>query len=49
MRNKVNVMIICRSPNKEDLIAPHRKISNLFTSKLLKIAESEFRFLGKID
>jgi hypothetical protein len=49
MRNREKVLIIARSPNREDFIKPQRVISNLFTPKLLKLEFSEFNFLDKMQ
>ena len=43
------VMIIARSPNKEDFIKPQRIFSALYTPKLLKLESHEFNLLYKTD
>ena len=43
------VMIIARSPNKEDFIKPQRIFSTLYTPKLLKLESHEFNLLYKTD
>lgn len=36
-RNKQKVMIIARSPNRQDFVKPQRILSNLFMNKLIKL------------
>jgi hypothetical protein len=48
IRGQQKVIIKAHSPNREDFVKPLRIISNLFSPKLVKLTESEFRFLDKV-
>lgn len=42
------MLIYAHSPNREDFVKPLRIISSIFTPKLVKLTEAEFRYLDKI-
>lgn len=49
IRGILKAQILARSQNREDFFKIQTEVTNLFTPKLLRLSDSEYRFISQLE